>query len=125
VKTRFKVLLSNSNNLHGYISVYFTLRFQEIAGSLEADMNGHGLVQAAPDAPGNSDGGLSKQSKKGGGGGGGDVKFLLASTAGSWAALRKCWAEDIFTAQIADRFVRLSAQILSRYSGGALHVESS
>ena len=100
------------------LSVYFTLRFQDIAVTLEGDMNGDGLVQAASDAPGNQAGGF------GGGGAGGknktksaDVKFLLASTAGSWAALNKCWAEDIFTAQIADRFVRLSAQILSRYGG--------
>ncbi|KAK4843251.1 hypothetical protein QYF36_005858 [Acer negundo] len=82
------------------IGVYFSLRFQEIAGAL------HSALIAASLAPihnSHSDEGQPplltlKQSET-----------LLES-------LRSCWREDVFLLSCSDKFLRLSLQLLSRYS---------
>ncbi|KAK3225108.1 hypothetical protein Dsin_004970 [Dipteronia sinensis] len=82
------------------VGVYFSLRFQEIAGAL------HSALVAASLAPihnSHSDEGKSplltlKQSET-----------LLES-------LRSCWREDVFVLSCSDKFLRLSLQLLSRYS---------
>ncbi|KAK0588047.1 hypothetical protein LWI29_033456 [Acer saccharum] len=82
------------------VGVYFSLRFQEIAGAL------HSALIAASLAPihnSHSDEGRSplltlKQSET-----------LLES-------LRSCWREDVFVLSCSDKFLRLSLQLLSRYS---------
>mmetsp|Transcript_5380 Transcript_5380/g.19660 ORF Transcript_5380/g.19660 Transcript_5380/m.19660 type:complete len:776 (+) Transcript_5380:188-2515(+) len=77
------------------LTVYFTLRFQDIAGSLDAAL-GPGAITAA--APGGSSSG-----------------FLCKTTTVLWDCLAKCWAENVFIIQISDRFLRLSLQLLARY----------
>lgn len=82
------------------IGVYFSLRFQEIAGSLDSALIAGSLVpvQKLPSGPGNSQDLILKQSVT-----------LLES-------LRSCWREDVFILSCSERFLRLSLQLLSRYS---------
>ncbi|KAK2648240.1 hypothetical protein Ddye_015729 [Dipteronia dyeriana] len=82
------------------VGVYFSLRFQEIAGALHS-----ALIAASLEPIHNlhSDEGKSplltlKQSET-----------LLES-------LRLCWREDVFVLFCSDKFLRLSLQLLSRYS---------
>ncbi|KAL8230540.1 hypothetical protein R6Q57_000318 [Mikania cordata] len=78
------------------IGVYFSLRFQEIAGSLDSALVGSGLT---PIQKSNSENGLTlKQSLT-----------LLE-------CLRSCWKEDVLVISISDKFLRLSLQLISRFA---------
>ncbi|KAK1433909.1 hypothetical protein QVD17_10827 [Tagetes erecta] len=78
------------------IGVYFSLRFQEIAGSLDSALVGSGLT---PIQNINRELGLAlKQSHT-----------LLE-------CLRSCWKEDVLVISISDKFLRLTLQLISRYA---------
>eukprot|EP00240_Pyramimonas_obovata_P002752 CAMPEP_0118923858 /NCGR_PEP_ID=MMETSP1169-20130426/2236_1 /TAXON_ID=36882 /ORGANISM="Pyramimonas obovata, Strain CCMP722" /LENGTH=755 /DNA_ID=CAMNT_0006864913 /DNA_START=219 /DNA_END=2486 /DNA_ORIENTATION=- len=77
-------------------SVYFTLRFQEIAGALDQALGSFTLNKV--------------ESKKGG-------QFAMSATTVVWECLEKCWADEIFLPALSDRFLKLALQLLSRYQG--------
>ncbi|KAK1565522.1 hypothetical protein Q3G72_028646 [Acer saccharum] len=82
------------------VRVYFSLRFQEIAGAL------HSALIAASLAPihnSHSDEGKSPL-------------LTLKLSATLLESLRTCWREDVFILTCSDKFFRLSLQLLSRYS---------
>ena len=74
------------------LRVYFSLRFNEYATTVEEELNQPGLDTSLA-----SDG------------------FLLASTTQAWLTMCKCTSDDVFVPALADKFVRLFAQVLSRY----------
>ena len=74
------------------LPVYFSLRFQEFAGDVDDELNKPGLDTSLA-----SDG------------------FLLTSTTQTWLTMCKCTANDVFVPALADKFIRLMAQVLARY----------
>ncbi|KAI3978027.1 hypothetical protein MKX01_032404 [Papaver californicum] len=82
------------------LGVYFSLRFQEIAVSLDSALTATSLSPAeeSHSTQGNPPGLTLKQSIA-----------LLDS-------LRSCWREDVLIISSSDKFLRLSLQLLSRYS---------
>ncbi|KAJ0527839.1 putative oligomeric Golgi complex, subunit 2 [Helianthus annuus] len=74
------------------IGVYFSLRFQEIAGSLDSALVGSSLT------PIQRSGLTLKQS----------VTLL--------ECIRSCWKEDVLVISISDKFLRLTLQLISRYA---------
>ncbi|KAM2228222.1 hypothetical protein ACFXTI_014942 [Malus domestica] len=82
------------------LGVYFSLRFQEIAGALDSILVETNLlpVHNVPSGQGNSPDLTLKQS----------VTLL--------ECLESCWSEDVIVLSCADKFLRLSLQLLSRYS---------
>uniref|UniRef100_A0A1B6FGJ3 Conserved oligomeric Golgi complex subunit 2 n=1 Tax=Cuerna arida TaxID=1464854 RepID=A0A1B6FGJ3_9HEMI len=70
------------------LPVYYQIRFQEIAGSVEAALEEY-------------------QSATG--------EWKLAATAVVWASLLRCWADKVFISQLTHRFWKLNLQILGRY----------
>ncbi|XP_070807096.1 conserved oligomeric Golgi complex subunit 2 [Pituophis catenifer annectens] len=74
------------------LSVYFQIRFREIAGTLEA-----ALSDGLEEAPAGS-------------------SYCLLATHMTWASLQKCWSAQIFLPLLTDRLWKLSLQILARYS---------
>lgn len=79
------------------LAVYFSLRFQDIAGSLEGKLSG-ATLQAAAASP---DGG---------------PRFHWAPSVAVWTGLQRCVSPDVFLPQLADKFVRLALQLLARYA---------
>ncbi|XP_052176732.1 conserved oligomeric Golgi complex subunit 2 [Diospyros lotus] len=86
------------------VGVYFLLRFQEIAGALDSALAGASLVPItlSDSYSGNSQDLTLKQS----------VTLL--------DCLRSCWREDVLILSCSDKFLRLSLQLLSRYSNWLL-----
>ncbi|KAL2321690.1 hypothetical protein Fmac_026069 [Flemingia macrophylla] len=82
------------------IGVYFSLRFQEIAGSLESLLTTSSLIPVQ-----NSDAG--KANYQG---------LTLKQSVTLLESIRSCWREDVLVLSCSDRFLRLSLQLLSRYS---------
>ncbi|KAL3528104.1 hypothetical protein ACH5RR_012760, partial [Cinchona calisaya] len=82
------------------IGVYFSLRFQEIAGTLDSSLTVTSLVpvQSSSSDPKHSQELLLKQST-----------CLLD-------CLRSCWQDDVLVISCSDKFLRLTLQLLSRYS---------
>jgi len=82
------------------VGVYFSLRFQEIAGALDSALTSSNItiIQNLDKSQGNCHGLTLKQSTT-----------LLDS-------LRSCWKEDVLVFSYADKFLRLCRQLLSRYS---------
>ncbi|KAJ4838487.1 Conserved oligomeric Golgi complex subunit 2 [Turnera subulata] len=80
------------------VGVYFSLRFQEIAGSLDSALTATSLVPVQTSGHGSPEDLTLKQSVS-----------LLES-------LRSCWREDVLILSCADKFLRLSLQLLSRFS---------
>ncbi|KAL9438999.1 hypothetical protein AB3S75_024623 [Citrus x aurantiifolia] len=82
------------------VGVYFSLRFQEIAGALDSALTAASLapVQNSNSNQGNSQALTLKQSVT-----------LLDS-------MKSCWRQDVFLLPCSDKFLRLSLQLLSRYS---------
>ncbi|XP_070590041.1 conserved oligomeric Golgi complex subunit 2 isoform X2 [Erythrolamprus reginae] len=74
------------------LSVYFQIRFREIAGTLEA-----ALSDGLEEAPAGS-------------------SYCLLATHMTWTSLQKCWSAEIFLPLLADRLWKLSLQIIARYS---------
>ncbi|KAG0489863.1 hypothetical protein HPP92_006726 [Vanilla planifolia] len=82
------------------IGVYFSLRFQEIAGALDsslADAN----ITLVEDSHRNRDC---------------QVTLTLKQSFALLESLRTCWSEEVFIFTCSDKFFRLSLQLLSRYS---------
>lgn len=84
----YKSLLKRWNT-----SVYFTLRFQDVATSLERHLSG----TKPTTLPEPKDG------------------FVLGSTVAVWESLGKCFSPDFYLQELADKFLRLSLQVLARY----------
>ncbi|KAJ0047691.1 hypothetical protein Pint_15688 [Pistacia integerrima] len=82
------------------VGVYFSLRFQEIAGALDSALTGASL---APVQNSHSDQGKS-------------CVLTLKQSVTLLESLRSCWREDVFLLSCSDKFLRLSLQLLSRYS---------
>ncbi|CAL9030799.1 unnamed protein product [Prunus brigantina] len=80
--------------------VYFSLRFQEIAGSLDSVLVAASLV---PVDNVHSDQGSSPD-------------LTLKQSVTLLECLESCWREDVAVLSCADKFLRLSLQLLSRYS---------
>ncbi|XP_071710874.1 conserved oligomeric Golgi complex subunit 2-like [Rutidosis leptorrhynchoides] len=78
------------------IGVYFSLRFQEIAGSLDSTLVGSGLIPVQ-----NSDS---------------DYGVTLKQSLTLLECLRSCWREDVLVISISDKFLRLTLQLISRYA---------
>ena len=74
------------------LPVYFQIRFQEIAGSLETALCS-GLSSIA-----------------------GDKHFHLHATVTLEECVRKCWQEDVYLQPLCQKFWRLTLQMFSRYS---------
>ncbi|KAJ9140181.1 hypothetical protein P3X46_030858 [Hevea brasiliensis] len=82
------------------IGVYFSLRFQEIAGALDSALAATSLV-------------LVQNSHSGHG----NLQDLsLKQSATLLESLRSCWREDVHILSCSDKFLRLSLQLLARYS---------
>ncbi|XP_027179730.1 conserved oligomeric Golgi complex subunit 2 [Coffea eugenioides] len=86
------------------IGVYFTLRFQEIAGTLDSSLVVASLlpVESSSSDLKNSQALLLKQS----------ITLL--------ECLSSCWQDDVLVISCADKFLRLTLQLLSRYSNWLL-----
>ncbi|PON72169.1 COG complex component [Trema orientale] len=82
------------------IGVYFSLRFQEIAGDLDSALVAASLapVQDLQSSQGNSQ------------------DLTLKQSVALFNCLELCWKEDYLVLSCADKFLRLSLQLLSRYS---------
>lgn len=82
------------------VGVYFSLRFQEIAGALDSALMVTILtpIQSSP-----SD---SKRSEN----------LSLRQSIALLGCMRSCWSEDIFVLSCSDKFLRLTLQLISRYS---------
>jgi hypothetical protein len=77
------------------VDVYFSLRFQEIAGGLDSSLTG-------PIKPFESEGKTQK--------------LLLKQSIKLLESLKTCWSDDVLVFSHLDKFLRLSLQLLSRYS---------
>ncbi|XP_059657376.1 conserved oligomeric Golgi complex subunit 2-like [Cornus florida] len=82
------------------IGVYFSLRFQEVAGTLDSALLVAGLV---PVQNSHSDQGASQV-------------LTLKQSFSLLECLRSCWRDDVLVLSCSDKFLRLSLQLLSRYS---------
>ncbi|GAV56540.1 COG2 domain-containing protein/DUF3510 domain-containing protein [Cephalotus follicularis] len=82
------------------IGVYFSLRFQEIAGTLDSALAAPRLV---PVHDSSSNEGNSRD-------------LILQQSVALLRSLRSCWSEDVLVLSCSDKFLRLSLQLLSRYS---------
>ncbi|KAI3881402.1 hypothetical protein MKW92_034179 [Papaver armeniacum] len=78
------------------LGVYFSLRFQEIAGSLDSALTATSLSPAQ-----------ESQSTR---------DLTLKQSIALLESLRSCWREDVLIISSSDKFLRLSLQLLSRYS---------
>ncbi|PKA55238.1 hypothetical protein AXF42_Ash003875 [Apostasia shenzhenica] len=82
------------------IGVYFSLRFQEIAGTLDSALvvNTVTPVENLYNNPGK------------------DKILTLKQSVALLESLRSCWSDDVLVISCSDKFFRLSLQLLSRYS---------
>ncbi|KAJ4794704.1 Conserved oligomeric Golgi complex subunit 2 [Rhynchospora pubera] len=77
------------------VGVYFSLRFQEIAGTLDSSLTG-------PIKP------IESRAET--------QKLLLKQSIQLLESLKTCWSDDVLVFSHCDKFLRLSLQLLSRYS---------
>ncbi|CAN1802306.1 Conserved oligomeric Golgi complex subunit 2 [Linum perenne] len=82
------------------IGVYFSLRFQEIAGGLDSALAATSLVPVQNTQSGEV---ISPE-------------LTLKQSASLLQSLRSCWGEDVLIISCSDKFLRLTLQLLSRYS---------
>jgi len=75
-------------------SIYFGLRFQSIARTLEKALNEKLEMKSSSGTP----------------------KFSFYQTIILWNQLEKCWSPKIFINSLTDSFFRLSLQLVSRYA---------
>ncbi|CAA2967337.1 conserved oligomeric Golgi complex subunit 2 [Olea europaea subsp. europaea] len=80
--------------------VYFTLRFQEIAGTLESALV---VTALQPSQNLSSDQGHS-------------LNLVLKQSISLLDCLRSCWRDDVLVLSCSDKFLRLFLQLLSRFS---------
>ncbi|DBA94077.1 TPA: hypothetical protein ACH3X1_001724 [Trebouxia sp. C0004] len=81
------------------LSVYFSLRFQEIAGPVEASVALPSLTTVAQE----------QQSSNG-------LQLQLHPSLSLWHALQRCTADGVYLQPLADKFARLVLQLLARYA---------
>ncbi|CAN4077129.1 unnamed protein product [Withania somnifera] len=79
------------------VGVYFSLRFQEIAGALDSALSVAGLVTVDSDERKPQD-------------------LILKQSASLLECLVSCWRDDVFVVSCSDKFLRLSLQLMSRFS---------
>lgn len=82
------------------IGVYFSLRFQEIAGSLDSVLTSSSLVPVQNLDPGESN----------------NQYLTLTQSVTLLESLKSCWREDVLVLSCSDKFLRLCLQLLARYS---------
>ncbi|KAL2934538.1 Conserved oligomeric Golgi complex subunit 2 [Bienertia sinuspersici] len=82
------------------LGVYFSLRFQEIAGALDSALVAPTLVVAQNSHPEDSN----------------FPALTLKQSVILLESLRSCWGEDVLVLSCSDKFLRLSLQLLSRFS---------
>nr|XP_029121526.1 conserved oligomeric Golgi complex subunit 2 isoform X2 [Elaeis guineensis] len=82
------------------VGVYFSLRFQEIAGALDSAL----MVTAITTTENLHDSHGKHQ------------KLTLKQSITLMESLRSCWSDDVLVLSYSDKFLRLSLQLLSRYS---------
>ncbi|KAG1363477.1 conserved oligomeric Golgi complex subunit 2 [Cocos nucifera] len=82
------------------VGVYFSLRFQEIAGALDSALMVT-TITAAENLHGNQ---------------GKHQKLALKQSVTLLESLRSCWSDDVLVLSFSDKFLRLSLQLISRYS---------
>ncbi|CAH9106187.1 unnamed protein product [Cuscuta epithymum] len=78
------------------VGVYFSLRFQEIAGALDSALTDVSLVTTPFEEPRPKD-------------------LILKQSATLIKCLRACWSDDVLVISCSDKFLRLSLQLISRY----------
>lgn len=81
------------------LSVYFSLRFQEIAGPLEASVALPSLTLVTQE----------QQSSN-------SLQLQLQPSLSLWHALHRCTADGVYLEPLADKFARLALQLLARYA---------
>ncbi|XP_028765079.1 conserved oligomeric Golgi complex subunit 2 [Neltuma alba] len=82
------------------IGVYFSLRFQEIAGALDSVLTTSSLLPVQNSDPGEAN----------------YQNLTLKQSVTLLESLRSCWREDVFLLSCSDKFLRLSLQLLARYT---------
>ncbi|KAK1318996.1 hypothetical protein QJS10_CPB04g00286 [Acorus calamus] len=82
------------------VGVYFSLRFQEIAGALDSALVVPTIVPVQNAQPND----------------GGHNDLMLKQSIALVESLKSCWREDVFLLSCSDKFFRLSLQLVSRYS---------
>ncbi|KAJ3701238.1 hypothetical protein LUZ61_004943 [Rhynchospora tenuis] len=99
--TKFAVVRFRSETVYAEfmrqwnVGVYFSLRFQEIAGTLDSSLTG-------PIKP------IESREET--------QKLLLKQSIQLLESLKTCWSDDVLVFSHCDKFLRLSLQLLSRYS---------
>lgn len=99
---------------HWNLPVYFQLRFQEISSGFESNL-AKGPIAVEECKSGSGSSGSSSS---------GNVEgrvlrtdlYKSAAASSLVASLRRCWSEDVFLMALTHRFMRLSLQLLARYS---------
>lgn len=81
------------------LGVYFSLRFQEIAGALDSALMVTTLTPVQNSHPNH-----------------GSLELTLKQSITVFESLRSCWRDDVLVISCSDKFLRLSLQLLSRYS---------
>ncbi|MCO5563968.1 hypothetical protein L7F22_017621 [Adiantum nelumboides] len=76
------------------LGVYFTLRFQEVAGDLDGALSVTSLGRIADHSLG----------------------LALPPSGALERCLLKCWQQDVFVLSLSDKFLGLALQLMSRYS---------
>ncbi|GAQ80959.1 brefeldin A-sensitive Golgi protein-like [Klebsormidium nitens] len=83
------------------LPAYFSIRFQDIAESLDKVLIAPVAPLAHPSPVRGPDGRLS---------------LALQPSAVLWDSLQRCWKDDIYIPTAADRFLRLTLQLVARYT---------
>nr|BAK01513.1 predicted protein [Hordeum vulgare subsp. vulgare] len=81
-----------------HVSVYFSLRFQEIAGGLD------GALTATISPVGVNENQMKQKT------------LLLKQSIKLLESLQSCWSDDVLIFSQSDKFLRLSLQLISRYT---------
>uniref|UniRef100_A0ACD5XES7 Uncharacterized protein n=1 Tax=Avena sativa TaxID=4498 RepID=A0ACD5XES7_AVESA len=81
-----------------HVSVYFSLRFQEIAGGLDS------ALTATISPVGMNENQMKQKS------------LLLKQSIKLLESLHSCWSDDVLVFSHSDKFLRLSLQLISRYT---------
>lgn len=94
---------------HWNLPVYFQLRFQEITSRFDQHLSA-GPVSTITSPLTDEDWNLSSSNLLG------IEAYQATPTASLVACIQRCWAEDVFHTALTHRFLRLSLQLLARYS---------
>ena len=85
------------------LGAYFSLRFADVAGALEAQLPAAPPPSATGVAP------LPRAPRDA-------APLSLAATAAALAALRRVWDADVYVPALADKFLTLALQVAARYT---------